>query len=114
MIHDDQQGFLPNRRIAINIRKILDIAMSEDPATNRQILSGDFMKCFDRVEISGVIEVMKKFQFAEYLINWVRIIYSKFKLRVQNNGFLSQDINVTRSVRQGGPVSNADWIALCV
>ena len=39
-------------------------------------------------------------------------MYNGFKLKVQNNGHFSEEINVTRSVHQGGPASNC--LFLCV
>ena len=47
VIHEDQKGFLPGRRISANIRKVLDImtetAKSDTPG---MLLQCDFLKCF--------------------------------------------------------------------
>ena len=101
IIHEDQKGFLPNRRIAANIRKILDADQ------DGFILSCDFLKCFDCIEKSAVLGAMKKFGLSQTLIKWVDTIYYKFKAKVQNNGDFSGEIDVQCSVRQGGPASNA-------
>ena len=107
VIHSDQRGFLPGRQISINIRKILDaVTSAEEEQTDGLIISCDYMKCFDRVEIPGVLYAMKYFQFSELLIEWVKIMYSQYSIRVQNNGYFSNNIPVTRSVHQGGPASN--------
>ena len=113
LIHEDQKGFLPERRICANIRKLLDV-VCESIALDQEctILSCDFMKCFDRIETDCIIEGMKMFAFSETLISWVRIIYSQFTIKIQNNGNFSRAIPVTRSVRQGGPASNALFIVV--
>ena len=112
IIHDDQRGFLPDRKIAINIRKILNIVLADTPPADGMILSCDYMKCFDRVETNSITESMSMFGFSPYLIKWVKIIYNKFQLRIQNNGHFSDYIQVTRSVRQGGPASNALFLVV--
>ena len=113
LIHEDQKGFLPNRRIAANIRKILEVVRECDRTTSEGIiLSCDYMKCFDRVETKAVIGAMKYFGFSDLLINWVSIIYTQFSFRVQNNGYFSTKIDVTRSVRQGGPASNVLFLVV--
>ena len=53
IIHTDQRGFMKNRRISVNIRKMLDIihqAAKED--LEAVVLSLDFVKCFDRCSFS--------------------------------------------------------------
>ena len=115
MIHQDQTGFIPNRRIAANIRKILDAIQceehkEEDPPTI--ILSCDYVKCFDRVELAGVLGAMEQFGFSRYLRTWVEIIYTEFTLKVQNNGFFSSNVDATRGLHQGGPASNAIFLTV--
>ena len=113
IIHPNQTGFLPNRRICANIRKLLDVVYESIAADQENlILSCDFMKCFDRIETECIIKGMKMFKFSEMLIHWVKIIYTNFSIKVQNNGQFSHKINVTRSVRQGGPASNAIFIVV--
>ena len=48
IIHKDQRGFMKDRRISVNIRKLLDIihhTKVED--LEAVVLSLDFVKCFD-------------------------------------------------------------------
>ena len=121
IIHEDQKGFLPNRHIAANIRRILDITVSaEEEGKEGIILSCDYMKCFDRIETDAVIGAMKAFKFSEILQRYVKMIYNQFTVKVQNNGNFSEKIDVQRSVRQGGPASNAlfltvaELLAICI
>ena len=92
LIHEDQKGFLPNRKIAANIRRILDIVEETQAPGQEQeglIMSCDFLKCFDRIEIVAVIKSMEYFGFSRILTDWVEIMYSGFELRIQNNGHFS-------------------------
>ena len=53
IIHNDQRGFMKNKRISVNIRKMLDIihhAKEED--LEAVVLSLDFVKCFDKCSFS--------------------------------------------------------------
>ena len=113
IIHEDQKGFLPNRRIAANIRKILDVVTEcEQGEDEGLILSCDYLKCFDRIEHTAVIGAMQAFNFSSVLIQWVKTIYHGFRVRVQNNGNFSEDIDIQRSVRQGGPASNCLFLTV--
>ena len=113
VIHEDQKGYLPGRKIAANIRKILDVTVtSRQEQKDGFILSCDYMKCFDRCEIFSIQEAMKQFHFSKILLQWVEIVYKDFQLKVQNCGHFSKPILVTRSVRQGGPASNALFLVV--
>ena len=108
VISPDQTGFIPGRRISSNIRKILDaVHNTKEDGEQGIIISCDYLKCFDRIETNAVLKSMEQFGFAEILINWVRILYSEFKVKVQNNGNFSGEVHVTRSVHHGEPASNA-------
>ena len=55
IIHSDQQGFLKNRNISCNIRKIFDLMRySEEKEYEALILSLDFEKCFDCIELQVI------------------------------------------------------------
>lgn len=46
-------------------------------------------------------------------IRWIRILYTNPKITIKNNGWLTEYINVSRSVKQGCPVSALLFI-LCI
>ena len=47
IIHTDQRGFMKDRRISVNIRKMLDIMhQAEKDHLEAVVLSLDFVKCF--------------------------------------------------------------------
>ena len=113
VINSDQTGFLPERKITSNIRKILDFTISshlED--TPQVVMSCDYKKCFDMIEFEAIEKSMKMFGFSTLLTNWIRTLYHKFNIRIQNNGNFSKDIRIQQSVRQGGPASNAIFLTV--
>ena len=106
IINEDQKGFLSQRRIHCNIRRILDLIHYTDtediPAV---ILSIDFQKCFVKIEIPALIKALEYFNFDKKFIRWTEIIYADSKSTVINNGYFSKPIEIQRGVKQGGPCS---------
>ena len=52
-----------------------------------------------------LFEVLKRFNFGETFIKWIRTIYFSRKSYVINNGFLTKPINMERGIFQGCPIS---------
>ena len=69
------------------------------------LLQLDFEKAFDSVEWTFLLSVLKKYNFGEYFIKWIKVLYSRPKLCIKNNGYLSNYIGMGRGIRQGCPVS---------
>ena len=106
LISSDQRGFLKNRRISTNIRKIFDvITLAEQKEVDSLILSLDFEKCFDKIEFEAIYGAMQFFGVGEYVEKWTRLMYDGFSANVQNNGKFSRRFPINRSVHQGGPCS---------
>ena len=106
IIHKDQKGFLPNRKISTNIRCILDIMDHLDRKDETGIvISVDYLKCFDRIEHESLFGAMKAFNFGENMIKWAKIFYNGGTSQVINNGHLSREIPLTRGCKQGSPGS---------
>ena len=106
IINEDQKGFMANRRIHCNIRRILDIMDSaEEQQLPGVILSLDFEKCFDRIEIKSLLAAMDYFKFGPSYQKWIKMIYTDPIAAVVNNGNFSPYFEVSRSVKQGGPNS---------
>ena len=105
IINQDQKGFMSSRRISANIRRILDlIETADDRDEPGVIISVDFKKCFDMIEINALIGSMRYFGFGDSFIQWTETIYNKSTACVSNNGYFSQYYDVTRSVKQGRTV----------
>ena len=111
LINTDQRGFLPERKIACNIRKILDTVIEAEEEKGI-ILNCDFLKCFDRIETEAVLRSLEQFGFSQIIVKWVRIMYTAFSAKIQNNGHFSKSLDITRSVRQGGPASNVLFLVV--
>ena len=113
IIHEDQQGFMKNRKIFKNIRKIFELVTytktNEIPA---YILQLDWSKCFDKIDPSAIQGSLKYYGFSEYIRNCISILYSDFSASIQNNGNFSNSFRVTRSVHQGAPCSSLIFL-LC-
>ena len=113
IIHIDQKGFMSDRRISSNIRKICDIIsytnFEDIPA---QITSYDFKKAFDRITYNCLYEALKYFNFGENIVNWTKTLYTQFEAKVQNNGYFSEKIDIQRGVHQGGCCSSY-YFLLC-
>ena len=107
IISTDQRGFMKNRKITTNVRMIFElIKHCKDELIQAIILSLDFMKCFDRIEFQTILKSLSFFGFAEYITQWVEILYTDFEAFTQNNGHFSNRFKVTRGLHQGGPCSS--------
>ena len=103
IINKDQRGFMKERRISVNIRKMLDIMQhTEVEDLEAVILSLDFVKCFDKCSFSILHGSLNYFEFGECIKEWTKILYKDFSVRIQNNGHFSGNIAINKGVHQGG------------
>ena len=106
IINEDQKGFMADRRISCNIRRIMDLMTYTDQEDiPGMVLSIDFLKCFDRIEITALIQSMQYFEFGPDFQHWTKILFTDAKACIVNNGHFSKYINIQRGVKQGGPCS---------
>ena len=106
IIHEDQSGFLPGRKISANIRCIFDLMEHLNKEQQEgMLISVYYEKCFDRIEKDSLLGAMKMFNFGQGIISWVNTMYTGSTLKVLNNGFLTDEIKLTRGCRQGTPGS---------
>lgn len=98
---------------AVQGRDIADILCSvrdtvmymEDVGEGGFLVSVDLEKAFDRVEHTYLLDVVNEFGFGDTFKTWLRIIYSDLWACVSCNGFLTKCFRLTRSIRQGCPLS---------
>ena len=103
IINEDQKGFMSDRRIGNNIRRIIDaVQMCKREDLPIAIISIDAEKAFDRVELDSLIGVLEYFNIGKSFQKWVRVCFHNAKAAVINGGRVSQKINITRGVKQGG------------
>ena len=113
LINEDQTGYLAGRQISTNIRRVLDlIDYTEETNQEGVIISVDFEKCFDRIEIQSITSVLNFFNFGPSFIKWTQTIYHKPIACVSNNGYFSTYFDVTRGAKQGGPASAYYFVLL--
>ena len=113
IIHTDQRGFMKNRRISVNIRKMLDIihqANQED--LEAVVLSLDFVKCFDKCSFSILHGSLDFFNFGHIIKDWTKILYHQYTVKIQNNGYFSETIPINKGVHQGGCCSSIYFLVI--
>ena len=106
LIHPDQTCSIKGRSIQDNcsyLRDILDDINYENDTGI--LLSLDQEKAFDRVDHTYLLELLKTYGFSQNFLKWIRILYTDICSSVLVNGHVSESFNVTRSVRQGCPLS---------
>ena len=106
IISFDQMGYIKNRSAAENIRLVQDLldfcSYTNIPGI---FLFLDFKKAFDNVEHNFLFEILKRYNFGESFIHWIKTIYNNADGKVINNGWLSKTFSITKGVRQGCPLS---------
>lgn len=70
IIHTDQTGFIPNRHIYFNLRRLFNILYAKH-STETVIISVDAQKAFDQVEWSYMYETLNAFGFCKAFVDWI-------------------------------------------
>ena len=113
IIHTDQRGFMKNRRISVNIRKMLDIIHQADKEDlEAVVLSLDFVKCFDKCSFSILHGSLEYFEFGSVARKWTEILYNDFIVNIQSNGHFSKEIKIQKGVHQGGCCSSLYFLVI--
>ena len=106
LIHTDQNGYIKGRNIAYNIRLIQDVInYFENDNIEGAIIFLDFQKAFDTVSHDFLFSVLKKINFGQSFIKWVKTIYTNSESCLSNNGWTSKPFKIQRGIRQGCPLS---------
>ena len=106
VVEDDQTCGVPGRTILNNTFVLRDLVIiCKQKNIPEAIISIDQMKAFDRVNWSFMFKTLRKFEFGNDFVQWVKLIYKGAESMVKVNGFLSEPIRLQRGVRQGDPLS---------
>ncbi|MEW8548721.1 MAG: reverse transcriptase family protein, partial [Candidatus Thiodiazotropha sp.] len=106
IIHSDQKGFVRGRNICEANRLLQDIIFYTDQnQINSAVIFLDYEKAFDRVEWSWTLNCLRKFNFGTKFTSWINMIFKHAKTSILTNGFRSSFFKISRSMRQGCPVS---------
>ena len=58
------------------------------------------------ISLDFLFEALRYFNFGENFINMIKLLYTSFTVKVQNNGYFSDNIKIERGVHQGGCASS--------
>lgn len=106
IIKTNQSYGVKGRDIADTISSIRDlIGYMREEKKSGYVISLDFEKAFDRVEHSFLFSILEQFGFGVNFIKWITILYRGAMTKVKCNGFLTEPFKITRSIRQGCPLS---------
>lgn len=102
-----------NQAYGVKGKDISDVTMSikdtirymRDKSKGGYVINLDFEKAFDRVEHEYLFDILKSFGFGENFIKWIKILYKGAMTTIKCNGFLTKCFRITRSIRQGCPLS---------
>jgi len=106
LINPDQSGFILKRSSANNLCRLFNIIHLTKSKTEHSVaVALDAEKAFDRLEWLYLFKVLEKFGFGHLLINWVKTLYHKPRAKIITNGQTSTAFPLSRSSRQGCPLS---------
>lgn len=86
------------------------IEFSERQNINSSIIFLDYQKAFDRVEWLWADKCLERFNFGSKFRKWIQMIFKNAQTCLLTNGFQSRYFKISRSMRQGCPVSPLIYI----
>ena len=106
LIHPDQSCSVKGRCIQDNCHYLRDIIdnINEDNSQGL-VLSLDQEKAFDRVDHVYLLDVLTHYGLNDNFIKWIKILYTDISSAIIVNNHISNPFKITRSVRQGCPLS---------
>ena len=111
LINHDQTGFIKARMAADNVRRLLHIVEAAESCDKpMSLLSLDAMKAFDRLELPFLWSVLEVMGFGPSFIGMIKVMYSNPSARVLTGRTFSGLFPVSRSSRQGCPLSPALFV----
>ena len=106
LIGEEQSAFVRGRYIGEPIRLISDIiTYSEQQNKSGILFAADFEAAFDSIDYQFMLEILKKYGFSEYFVNWMSIMHTDPESCVMNNGSSIGYFQLNRGTRQGGPIA---------
>ena len=81
------------------------MSLSEELYIEAFITQVDFEKAFDSIKLPFLLKTLKKCGFGENFISWIKLLYKEIYSCVGNNVFFSPFFKLSRSIRQGCPIS---------
>lgn len=102
----DQTGSVRGRYIGSSLRTIADVIFyCNADELNGILMALDFKNAFNTVEHEFVYAALRKFNFGDDFISWIKLLHHNAELSVINNGFTSSWFQPSRGLQQGCPTS---------
>ncbi|KAL3698885.1 hypothetical protein R1sor_012961 [Riccia sorocarpa] len=106
LISWNQSAFLPGRNTHTSVLTCNEaLHVARNSVKDFILLQLDFKKAFDSVNWLFVTEALKAFKFGERFQKYIRAILSTAASAIIVNGRRNKVVKITRSVRQGCPLS---------
>lgn len=106
LVSDEQACGVPGRTIHDQLYLIQHLyEYHTETGRSGMLVALDQEKAFDRLNHKYMYKVLEKMNLSHQMLTWIKIIYSKMVSRININGFITSPIPITRSVRQGCPLS---------
>ncbi len=106
LIHEDQAGFVPGRRISDHTRLAqVMVDYTELCEDEGALVALDQEKAYDKINHAYLWAVLKRMGFPDAFILTIQRLYERAVSLVFVNGRASPTYRITRGVRQGDPVS---------
>ena len=74
----------------------------------------DFEKAFDQLEMSAIKGVLEYFNFGTKCIRWFVMSFNQFESCIINAGYISEWFSPTRGLHQGAPESRIIFVCVVV
>ena len=102
----EQNCSVPQRTIFNNLFLTRDLIKYTTKKNNKfYLLQIDQEKAFDKIDRPFLFQTMGKLGLPKTFINFIEILYRQNTSMIINNGFLSENIPMSRGLRQGCPLS---------
>ncbi|CAI5469664.1 unnamed protein product [Closterium sp. Yama58-4] len=112
VISKEQYGFLPGRRLTDALSMVADmIEAGRNENRDWYLLLIDFEKAYDSVRRGFMVETVAKSGFPPRFVRWIEALHSDVHTRLCVNGWVGEEIEMKKGVRQGCPL--APYLFLC-
>ena len=81
------------------------IGVSNKLNKNLTVISLDFLKTFDRLDLNFIFRVLEKFGYGKNFIHKIKVCYNNIQSKIKINGLLSDPFAFMRGVHQGCSLS---------
>ena len=111
IINQDQTACIKDRYIGYSVRNLIDLYdYTENYNIPGALICADFAKAYDTLEHNFMFSVLRRFNFGNMFIEWMKILYNEPVFKMKNNGWISSGYQMGRGIRQGCPLSSSLFI----